>query len=257
MVAATLPFAFGGIYLLLSLDVLNLCHFLHLRLQYADFAEEAYFWHTGIPLFFCRSLVQLVMRFLSLGWHLEKIHVTWAHLEKKRTRLRLYTIYLEELCIPSVETVSQASSDDVRIFKVIKARLVANERNQQYVVDCSDTFSPVVKPATIRIVLSLALTRNWPVHQLDVKNAFLNGDLSETVYMYQPHDFVDPHFPHHTYRLHRSLYGLKQALHALFQRFSGYALRVGFTSCRCDSSRFIYRHGTEVVYLLIYLSSNI
>ncbi|GJY01404.1 RNA-directed DNA polymerase, eukaryota, reverse transcriptase zinc-binding domain protein [Tanacetum coccineum] len=138
-----------------------------------------------------------------------------------------------------------------------KARLVANERNQQYVVDCSDTFSPVVKPATIRIVLSLALTRNWPVHQLDVKNAFLNGDLSKTFYMHQPHDFVDPRFPHHVYRLHRSLYGLKQALHALFQRFSGYALRVGFTSCRCDSSLFIYRHGTEVVYLLIYLSSNI
>ncbi|GJT96982.1 zinc finger, CCHC-type containing protein [Tanacetum coccineum] len=56
--------------------------------------------------------------FLALGWHLEEIHVTWAHLEKKRTRLRLYTIYLEELCIQSVETASQVSSDGVRIFKV-------------------------------------------------------------------------------------------------------------------------------------------
>ncbi|GJX07199.1 ribonuclease H-like domain-containing protein [Tanacetum coccineum] len=82
--------------------------------------------------------------------------------------------------------------------------------------------SPVVKPATIRTVLTLALTRNWPVHQLDVKNAFLNGDLSEIVYMYQPPGFVD----------------------------SRYALRVGFTSSRCDSSLFIYQHGTEVAYLL-------
>nr|GEV98738.1 ribonuclease H-like domain-containing protein [Tanacetum cinerariifolium] len=65
-----------------------------------------------------------------------------------------------------------------------KAILVANRRNQQYGVDCSDTFSLVVKSATIRTVLSLALARNWPVHQLDVKNAFLNGDLTETVYMH-------------------------------------------------------------------------
>ncbi|GJT25267.1 ribonuclease H-like domain-containing protein [Tanacetum coccineum] len=58
-----------------------------------------------------------------------------------------------------------------------KARLVANERSQYFGVDCDDTFSPVVKPATIRTVLSLALVQNCPIHQLDVKNAFLNGDL--------------------------------------------------------------------------------
>ncbi|GJR23988.1 ribonuclease H-like domain-containing protein [Tanacetum coccineum] len=134
-----------------------------------------------------------------------------------------------------------------------KARLVANGRNQQYGVDCSDTFSSVVKPATIRTVLSLALARNWPVHQLDVKNAFLNGDLSETVYMYQPPGFVDSRFPHHVCRLQRSLYGLKQAPRAWFQCFAGYALRVGFTLSRCDSSLFISQHGTEVAYLLMYV----
>nr|GEZ08459.1 ribonuclease H-like domain-containing protein [Tanacetum cinerariifolium] len=73
----------------------------------------------------------------------------------------------------------------------------ANIVCQQVGIDCNETFSPVVKSATIHTVLSLALTRHWPIHQLDVKNAFLNGDLSETVYMHQPLGFVDPQYPHH------------------------------------------------------------
>nr|GEW02489.1 ribonuclease H-like domain-containing protein [Tanacetum cinerariifolium] len=111
----------------------------------------------------------------------------------------------------------------------------------------------VVNRATIRTVLSLALTRSWPIHQLDVNNAFLNGDLSETVYMCQPPGYVDSRFPNHVCRLQGSSYGLKQAPRAWFQRFAGYALRVGFSASRCDSSLFIYRHGTDIVYLPIYV----
>nr|GEU54290.1 NBS-containing resistance-like protein [Tanacetum cinerariifolium] len=85
----------------------------------------------------------------------------------------------------------------------------------------NQTFSPVVKPATIRTVLSLVVSCKWPIHQLDVKNAFLNDDLSETVYMHQPPIFIDSRYPHHVCLLHRSLYGLKQAPHAWFQRFAG------------------------------------
>ncbi|GJY49554.1 ribonuclease H-like domain-containing protein, partial [Tanacetum coccineum] len=65
-----------------------------------------------------------------------------------------------------------------------KDRLVANGSSQQLGVDFDETFSSVVKPATIRTILSLVVSRKWQIHQLDVKNAFLNGDLSETVYMH-------------------------------------------------------------------------
>ncbi|GKB10573.1 ribonuclease H-like domain-containing protein [Tanacetum coccineum] len=80
---------------------------------------------------------------------------------------------------------------------IFKARLVANGSSQQLGVDFDETFSPVVKLVTIRTVLSLVVFRQWPIHQLDVKNDFLNGDLSETVYMYQPPGFVDNRYPHH------------------------------------------------------------
>ncbi|GJS01316.1 ribonuclease H-like domain-containing protein [Tanacetum coccineum] len=102
-----------------------------------------------------------------------------------------------------------------RTLSRYKARLVANDSSQQLGVDFDETFSPV----TIRTVLSLVVSRQWTIHQLDVKNDFFNYDLSETVYM-QPPIFVDNWYPHHVCLLQRSLYGLKQAPRAWFQRFT-------------------------------------
>lgn len=73
-----------------------------------------------------------------------------------------------------------------------KARIVANSHSQQPGIDCDETFSPVVKVITIRIVLALVVSHSWPVRQLDVKNVFLHDDLLETAYMHQPPGFRDP-----------------------------------------------------------------
>ncbi|KAJ0602472.1 putative RNA-directed DNA polymerase [Helianthus annuus] len=134
-----------------------------------------------------------------------------------------------------------------------KARLVCNGKSQTVGIDCMETFSPVVKPATIRMVLSLAVSRSWPIHQLDVKNAFLNGQLEETVYMYQPAGFVNPNLPNHVCRLNKSLYGLKQAPRAWCTRFSTFISTLGFRHSLCDTSLFIYRHGQQLAYLLLYV----
>ena len=134
-----------------------------------------------------------------------------------------------------------------------KAQLVVNGKCQQVGIDCDETFSPVVKPTTIRTVLSLAISRGWSIHQLDVKNAFLHGDLNETVYMFQPPGFTDTTHPNYVCRLRKSLYGLKQAPLAWYDRFATYLTKCGFRSTVSDNSLFVYKKGSDMAYLLLYV----
>ena len=101
--------------------------------------------------------------------------------------------------------------------------------------------------------MSLALSQDWPIHQLDVKNVFLHGTLSETVYCSQPTGFVDSAHPSHVCKLNKSLYGLKQAPRAWYNRFASHLLTLGFVEAKSDTSLFIYRRGTDTVYLLLYV----
>lgn len=134
-----------------------------------------------------------------------------------------------------------------------KARWVVRGFSQREGVDYDETFSPVVKPATIRSVLTIAASRAWPIHQLDVKNAFLHGHLEETVYCQQPPGFIDPGTPEHVCRLQKSLYGLKQAPRAWYQRFATFVRKLGFVASTFDTSLFILREGMSLAYLLLYV----
>jgi hypothetical protein len=134
-----------------------------------------------------------------------------------------------------------------------KASLVAKGFHQQAGVDFAETFSPVVKPPTVRIILSLAAQNRWSLRQLDVSNAFLHGLLKETVFMAQPLGFVDSTLPSHVCHLQKSLYGLKQAPRAWFERFTSHLLTLGFVASVADASLFILSHESITVYLLLYV----
>lgn len=93
----------------------------------------------------------------------------------------------------------------------LKAQLVARGFSQVPGIDFLETFSLVIKPATIHIVLTFALSHNWEIHQLDVKNTFLHGLLNQTVFTEQPPGFISSNHPNHVCQFHRALYGMCHA----------------------------------------------
>ena len=117
-------------------------------------------------------------------------------------------------------------------------------------MDYSDTFSPVAKLTSIRLIISLAATRGWDLHQLDIKNVFLHGDLVEKVYMDQPPGFVAQGKIGRVCRLQKSLYDLKQSSRAWFEKFNEVIEKFSMQKSKSDHSVF-YRNSQAGIILLV------
>ncbi|PKU63872.1 Retrovirus-related Pol polyprotein from transposon TNT 1-94 [Dendrobium catenatum] len=134
-----------------------------------------------------------------------------------------------------------------------KARLVALGNQQEHGLDYSDTFSPVAKLPTIRILFTIALFYSWKILQLDVTNAFLHGDINEVVYMKQPKGFEDSTNPNHVCRLRKAIYGLRQAPRQWYTTFTSYLQQLGFSHSQADPSLLFLHRNTIQIYLLVYV----
>ncbi|WVZ22981.1 hypothetical protein V8G54_001525 [Vigna mungo] len=130
-----------------------------------------------------------------------------------------------------------------------KARLVA--RGFQQTTDIN--FDEMVKSSFVRIILSIAVHFNWDIRQLDINNAFLNGNLKERVFMHQPEGYIDSTKLNHICRLSKAIYGLKHAPRASFDRLRDTLLNWGFQNTKSDSSLFILRGINHTMFLLIYV----
>ncbi|GJS90587.1 retrovirus-related pol polyprotein from transposon TNT 1-94 [Tanacetum coccineum] len=130
-----------------------------------------------------------------------------------------------------------------------KARLVAHGYRQEEGIDFEESFAPVARLEAIRIFLAFAAHMNMVVYQMDVKTAFLNGNLREEVYVRQPDGFMDKDKPNHMYKLKKALYGLKQALRAWYDMLSSFLISQDFSKGLVDPTLFIRRDGKELLLI--------
>jgi hypothetical protein len=135
----------------------------------------------------------------------------------------------------------------------LKARLVARGFSQQYGLDYDETFSPVAKLTSVRVVLAVAANKEWILWQMDVKNAFLHGELDQEIYMDQPMGFQNQSHPNYVCKLRKALYGLKQAPRAWYGKIAEFLTKSGFSVSHADSSLFVKANGEKLAILLVYV----
>ncbi|GKV11116.1 hypothetical protein SLEP1_g22397 [Rubroshorea leprosula] len=135
-----------------------------------------------------------------------------------------------------------------------KVRSVAKGYKQEFGIDYQEVFAQVARMDTIRLVIALATQNSWPIYQLDVKSAFLHGNLQEQVFIDQPPNYVKSGFEHKVYRLKKALYGLKQAPRAWYSQIDAHFLKEGFQKCPYKHTLYIkFGDGGKLIIVCLYV----
>jgi hypothetical protein len=134
-----------------------------------------------------------------------------------------------------------------------KARLVAKDYLQVECLDFDETFAPVARLESIRMLLAYATHHGFKLYQIDVKSTFLNGSIKEEVYVEQPLGFESEGYPNHVYKLHKMLYGLKQAPRAWYECLMNFLIENGFRIGKADSTLFTRKMGKDLFICQIYV----
>ena len=154
-----------------------------------------------------------------------------------------------QICLQKIKTRSNGE------IERYKAHLMTLGSSQEYGIHYEETFAPVAWLTSVRSLLAVAASKKWELFQTDVKNAFLNGDLTKEVYMRPPPGYDHPH--NTIFRFRRALYRLKQAPRAWFFKFSSTIYRFGFLSSSYDHAVFVRRTNNGWIILLLYVDDMI
>ena len=159
-------------------------------------------------------------------------------------------------CPPIVQPIGSKWVFSIKLhsngsLNIYKARLIALGNKQEFGIDYEETCAPVFKMTVVRTILAIVASQSWELHQIDVKNAFLHGDLQEEIYMKLPSGMTTS--PNDVCKLRRSLYGLKQAPCSWFEKFCNTLIFFNFTQSQYDYSLFLHKFASGTIILLVYV----
>ncbi|KAH9768815.1 Integrase catalytic domain-containing protein [Citrus sinensis] len=159
----------------------------------------------------------------------------------------------EHQSIIGTKWVFRNKMDESGVVVRNKARLVAQGYNQEEGIDFDETFAPVARLESIRMLLAYACHKDFILYQMDVKSAFLNGYIMEEVYVKQPPGCKNEKFPDHVYKLSKALYGLKQAPRAWYDRLKNFLLDNDFSMGKADTTLFVKHKNQDILIVQIYV----
>nr|GEU47541.1 hypothetical protein [Tanacetum cinerariifolium] len=158
----------------------------------------------------------------------------------------------DKVMVITLKWIYKVKLDELEGILKNKAMLVARGYRQEEGIDFEDSFDPVARLEAIRIFLAFVAHMNMVVYQMEVKTAFLNGNLWEEVYVSKPNGFVDTNIPNHIYKLKKAIYGLKQAPRAWYDMLSSFLISHDFSKGLVDLTLFIRREGKKLLLVQIY-----